>query len=108
MFGPYLCHVHGSNRSALEEGSRLYTMIFVYNELSKGQHCVTSYSFYKGHYGHNTCCPHANYMRSYIRPDLDLYGAISSYIGTYIVGTGLFGTNIVHVHPIDLRYTIGI
>ena len=37
-----------------------------------------------------------------------LYGAISSYIGTYIVGTGFSGTNIVHVHPIDLRYTIGI
>ena len=62
MFGPYLCHEHGSNSSALEEGSRLYTMIFVYNKLSKGQHCVTSYSFYKGHCGHNTCCPHVNYM----------------------------------------------
>ena len=78
MFGPYLCHEHGSDSSDLEEGSRLYTMIFVTNELSKGQHCVTSYSFYKGHYGHNTCCPHANYMRSYIR--LDLSKLIRSHI----------------------------
>ena len=76
MFGPYLCHEHGSDSSDLEEGSRLYTMIFVTNELSKGQHCVTSYSFYKGHYGHNTCYPHANYA--------ELYPSRSIYTETYL------------------------